>query len=1019
MGEFQIKEGATNVPQNQPVKKKRIWWKILLAWLGGFIAFPLVLAGAAAIAGTLVSTKDLVAMTGNDPNKILGEEYLNKTLLQSVMDILDKTSKNEFKTLDDINRVSPMVRSTIEDVYKTLANSLLGDATGVELDWDAIKDKEFTTPESSSGAGDQSSPLVEALKDQLLENITIVSLLESVDDLNNDIFKFFLYPVNMTEQLDEEGNVVVDEQGNPVMVRGEGFDTDHPYTLKQLLEGDKFFNNITDMITIGDVIPNDSENPNKIIEAMSTWHLDEIATNIKTLAIKDIFNVEGNALLTAIGDWKLDPDNFATEEDVNALLVGDLLGSISSNPIIERLANFRIGNLKGLDMKEEDGKWVVIPGSKWDLTEHILIDDVLGDTESPLLDSFRGKTLKEVMESGADNIRLIDIVGEDAVDTGSPKYNRVIHSILKNVSRKEYEAYMTEHPEPAMTYEEWFNNPEINNKQYNAKVSDLTDPDTINGLKISELMDVPSTGVAKNLVDALDAHNATLGTLGDAIGELTMGEFFGIDPNATSYDEVRDDIPFVLWTLRNTGLDDLSDSMNTLTIGGALEVINPVPIYKRDASGNYLDENGYVTTDPEKYVLLHKEDGCYVPASGTAEDGKVYYVKTLNGGDPYDYEYEKASPQPVAGSDLGDSYYLKVKEPSNSVLITIQDAKLNDSDGLMDLLRDGKVRLKDVIDMGGSSKLISNLGDTYLKDIGSEIETMTLGDMIDIHEKDEYEAATGVADGVTKYYQRTNSSEPYTYDEGTVLAADTNLTTPTQYYVKHEKSHPILISLKDVNILSSDGLQSKFTSLKFNEVFTYEDCEDSTVLKALWENNDDGNFAITGIGDAMKNVNIVDLLASDIYETTQAASYEVVVDGHVYIREQTSAAFAAMSSAEKTAYYANKPKKIKATWWFLLTESTELFNDDEEKVDPDLGTYDSTYVFEKGYVLKKGASYNIESMDKLVNNLTYHVQHETLYALHDAGLLTCDRSDLDKMVGPQHVGDMTIDGLIGYINLLP
>ena len=71
-------------PEQEPVKKpkkKHIWWRVLLAFIGGFLLFPIVLAGTTAIAVTAFSTKDVVTMAGGNPDEILGEDYKNKSLI--------------------------------------------------------------------------------------------------------------------------------------------------------------------------------------------------------------------------------------------------------------------------------------------------------------------------------------------------------------------------------------------------------------------------------------------------------------------------------------------------------------------------------------------------------------------------------------------------------------------------------------------------------------------------------------------------------------------------------------------------------------------------------------------------------------------------------------------------------------------------------------------------------------------------------------------------------------------------
>lgn len=868
-------KGGTPAPTGGPVKRKRIWWRVLLAWLGGFIAFPLVLAGAGAIIGTAVSTKSVVSMFGGNPDEVLGESYQSKTILQTVMDLVEGISTNRFDSLGALNEVSPKVKTTVEDLFTTLANSLLGDGSDVRLDWDAIKDKKFTVGEGDS----KESPMATELKNQLLGKITIKSLFNDTED-SSAIFNYFMYPVKYVPEVDGEGNPVLDGEGNPIMIR-EGFDLDNPYSLSDLLEGSSFFDTLTSEIIVGDVIPNDSHNA--LLDKMSDWKLDEISSKIDTITVGDI--------------------------------VGD---------------------------------------------SDALINDIFGD-----------KTLEEMKNMTAKDIVLIDVFGEEIMEPTDPKYNRVIAAIIENIGKDD-------------------------EGKYKATVDDLSKESSINDLKVSEIMDADKfTGVGKNLLDALDEKNATFGNMGETIGKITMGEFFGIDKNATSYDEVRDDdIPFVMWSLRDTPLDDEKDSHDVIIKEGLNKRMDSLVV--------------------KEAIEIFEEDVYDGPlASGkVAKSGVKYYSRTGagTGVDPYVYTLES----PAVGDSV-EGLFALVHEKSNSVLLTIKDCSFNDGDGIVDSLKNGDVRLKDVITIDDdSSKLMKNLGDTYLTDLDTKIKTLKLNEMIDVYEENEYEAATGVAVTDVEYYSRTGTPGNYVYTLEAIPVGDpvTGL-----FVISHEKSHPILISLKDVTVLSNNGLQNKFKSLKFNEVFTEEDCQGSNVLESLWKNNGNGDFVITDISDAMKNVKITDLLGDDMYETEKVADNEVKIDGFIYRKKHTNAQLTGMTDEEKIEAYSNDPRKIKMTWWFLLTENGETFNDNVEKSNPDDPSYDSSYVYEKFYILKNGANYNANALDSLVANLTEHMKTETLFELYDAGFLTCNRADLEKTIygTTTVIGTLTISEFIALV----
>ena len=895
---YAVKGGAPAPAPGGPVKKKRIWWRILLAWFGGFIAFPLVLAGVVAIVGTCVATRDVIYMFGGNPDEVIGESYQSKTILQTVMDLTDGITNNKFDTLGSLNEVSPKVRTTVEDVYKTLANSLLNDGSDVALDWEAIKDKKFT-----AGEGDnKESPVATELKRQLFNNIPISKLFDNIEtDENSKILNYILYPVKMVPKVDEHGEPVLDGEGNPVMVR-DGFDTENPYCLADLLEGKEFFTNLTETIVIGDIVPN--EDGNKLIEKMSDWHLDEISSNLNDLTV----------------------------------------------------------------------------------------DDFLGTTDSMMSDLFGNKTLNELKTLSTKDIVLVDVFGEEIMDPASPKYNRVIAAMIEKIGKDE-------------------------NGKYKATVDDLSKESSINDLKVSEIMDASKfTGVGKNLLDALDEKNATFGNMGETIGEITMGEFFGISKDATSYDEVKDDdIPYVMWSLRETPFDDVKDEHGNIIKKGLSKKMDELLV--------------------KEAIEIHENNEYEGPlAAGSKAVAEAKYYSRTGAGtelDPYVYTLEARA----VGADVAGLYRL-VHEKSNSVLISIKDCQFGDGDSIVDSLKNGDVKLKDVIVINDdSSKLMKNLGNTSLGDLDGKIKTMTLGEMIDVYDNNVYSdeplpTGSHAEDGV-RYFDLIGTE----YIEDTSINVGDNVAG--KYELLHEKSHPILLALEGVTVLSDNGLQNKFKTLKFSEVFTEEDCAGSNVLEALWKNNNNGDFVITDIADAMENVMIVDLLGDDLYETVEYkqasgtakegfryfskvgdvyteelgisvgddvtglyySNYrktETVVDGFIYRIGHTP-----------TEDGENALRKIKLTWWFLLTEEGETFNAQEER-----------YVLKKA-IQKDGTGkpyYGVSAMNQLVENITNHMQVECLYDLHDAGFLgDSPRSNLDVIIGTKAIGEMTISELIAAL----
>ena len=230
----------------KPPKKKRIWWRVLLAFLGGLLLFPILIAGATTVVCTAFTTRDIVNMAGGDPNEILGEEYQNKSLLDAALALIDGFKNNEFQTLEDFSKISPMVEKGVNDLLVELSESITQVSRNdpnfeLIVTWDQIKDSNFVGEKNfSSNTFDSGSPLVNSI----LENFTLASFLDKQGQGQEElagILKYLLYPVV-----------------------GEGddrhFDEEHPYSIAYFLSGNANLNNIVNSICIGDVVGNTEGN---------------------------------------------------------------------------------------------------------------------------------------------------------------------------------------------------------------------------------------------------------------------------------------------------------------------------------------------------------------------------------------------------------------------------------------------------------------------------------------------------------------------------------------------------------------------------------------------------------------------------------------------------------------------------------------------------------------------------------------------------------------------------------------
>ena len=82
MAEIIRKDGGSVAPKRE--KRKHNGWKYFLMWFVGFISCIVTIGLAVVITGSVIKLKDLVAMTGGDPNEYVGEEFINDTLLSAI-----------------------------------------------------------------------------------------------------------------------------------------------------------------------------------------------------------------------------------------------------------------------------------------------------------------------------------------------------------------------------------------------------------------------------------------------------------------------------------------------------------------------------------------------------------------------------------------------------------------------------------------------------------------------------------------------------------------------------------------------------------------------------------------------------------------------------------------------------------------------------------------------------------------------------------------------------------------------
>lgn len=934
MGEIVVKEDKRTNPAKKS-KRKAIWWRVLLAWMGGFIFFPLSVAGTVALIGTAFKVKQVVTMFGGNPDDVVALEYQDETILSMIMRLTTK----EFKTLDDFNNVSPMVSKLVLEQI----NPKLYDATGFEFNWEEMKTVSIMPNGDDQGLG-------QYVTNSLLNGITIAHFVDTSS--LRDGYLLFLF------ETDDNGTIVRDENGNI---------TNRAFCLNDYMgeNSANTLNGAVDKMTIKDIFsPEDQDNASGIVKTLMEWKIGEINDKVDDLTIKDFFTedeMNNNSLINTLKDFTI--KDFTDDEKVNGLKLSGFLESEKegASALVKELGEFTIGQVKGGNIVNDltlgaifpdpsdrssvitavmenkrkeayeadvaDGymgsydDWVAFSedNAKYKATVRDLSDE---DTlmalkvsdfteitdENSMMWSFKDDTLQSLKNKNVNELLLTDFINKDVYDynpDNASKYNKVIHAIMDNKRKDDFStATSTDLDDPnfATKYADWLDADEAN-KTYSASVGDLTNYDSIkrlelkdvinndsgnkvlnalfdmhttinsigpdiNKLKLGQVIDTSAlseNSVALNFINAMDEDDtANIGNLGSKIGGVSMGKVFGVPQEASTYSDLTDEqkanIPYVLFSLRESTLDSLKTDLANLTIAQATDV-----------TGTIFDKEDIKNTKVSN-------------ASALADAMK-------------------------ANLKLGD--IITLDENSPEILKRLVQIQNEDPDKNLNTLKD-------------------------------DVRILKLSDIMNIYE--------------TAGYETGHEGDPLYY---------------------HDKSSQILIALKDVTLFGTgnDNLEYKLNNLAIKDVFTEANCNNNNVLKALWNNATypNGTMPINEISTRINDVTVVEMLGDDIYEDPTDPTLVHIIDGNPY-------------------------KKIKSTWWYLLTAEGETFTAAEEY-----------------YYLKSGKNYKINDMNSLVTNMQYHMTEESLLKLIEAGFIDINDPD-NKLYKVCPLYDVDHDGVYDPID---
>ncbi|MCQ2802953.1 MAG: hypothetical protein MJ225_04740 [Bacilli bacterium] len=295
------------------------------------------------------------------------------------------------------------------------------------------------------------------------------------------------------------------------------------------------------------------------------------------------------------------------------------------------------------------------------------------------------------------------------------------------------------------------------------------------------------------------------------------------------------------------------------------------------------------------------------------------------------------------------------------------------------------------------NSILKALGNSSLANLPNAISNLTIGDCVPVDEDSPFNKPeilnTKISDSAQfENALKTNLTlkdvvdiDPQTSPEILVHLMDTRLCdiadrvktiTLGQMIVIDENSPQILKSLANVEVFGDiDNLESALINLKLKDVYDGSGLT-SGVFKALWdlEGFEGGMLPIEDLPDQISNMKLTVVLEDKIYEEGSS-------DG-----------------------------KISGIWWYLLTESDEVF--------------DGSAGHRPFYDLGRGKNYTVNDMDKLVSNITWHIQNENIIDLVNANVITVDpslESNLlipTPLLGGACIGDLTIQQFINMILVL-
>lgn len=1013
-------------------RNKKMWWRYLLVWGSGLLSAFLIVGIVAIVLTTSFTSKEVLTMFGVNVNAVLQPYYQGMSILK----LATTLPYLKYETLGDIYNVTPMIK----DIFENTINPVLEKEIYFEYNWEEIAIKPFKLPAEprEDGSIDPSEDLSTYLGRAIKEGVYLK------DFINGDIpylVNLFLYPK--------------DEYGE--------FDFDDPYCLMDFINADSdFFNNILNSVKVKDFIENPSGDPllqhigewsindfddehinalslglfinpsstDPLMQEISTWTVADLKAGNKfdTLTLGLFLNQESSdPFIQEISSWTV--ADLKQGDAIENLSIGLFLDQESTDPIIEKLSELKIKDLKDEDtirnlfmtlkleevidvdsstpqiiVKLIDKDYTINDLLTSNLYNDLTVGDVFDTSDNRLLDALKDVSLNDLEDEDTIlALKLGDVL--PTTEDGDSIIDKFADKTLAELSNLDIHDIRIR---DLFSSEEIYNN---NNKFLKALVEsnpditigDLTGTACIRTLKLVDIL--PYEQIMDNkILYALAELDCTIGEISSKLDTLTLGTVLGITSTSLG-------VPRILQSLADTPVNELTNKINTLVLSEMIDID---------------------VDDPDTPLLMK------TLANKTIDELNAY-LPHIKLGDVMDFSnYPNLDNDTVKNTEINDfgtlintlKEHLKVKDvvdidmsspDTPKLLKTLAEEYLKDLDTRLNTLK-----LNEIMDISTSSHpLLQALSNYSFNEIEDVIPTLTLGDILDINPSSHpllkalqlvslsnLESTIPTLELGDLLTIDSNSPKVLQSLEHTSLSnfsssiTDLTLSQLIDIDVTDPDTPQIMIALKDVKVLDGTSLTNKINNLKLNDIYKESECDG--IFEYLWDDNDEGNLLISDIPNAVNNLPLVKILEDYIYvdDVNQAKYYDEIDDAY-YSYSQLVGGLSP-SGHEVTEY-----KRIQPIYWFLLTDSSETFTNEE-----------------KYYVLKNGLDYTINSgLENLTTNFTYHMQTETLYELYDSGVLDTSvlaRTDLDKQfVDPNThairiVGNLTMSEFLSIcIQLLP